>query len=167
MNYIGVNFDGVTTSKHGAWDQTQAVDNDLDKIFASWGADAYDRFIDVVAESRSKSYEEIKEIAGGRVWIATTAREIGLIDEIGGIDDAIVHAANIAKLEEYKVEYYGEELSNAEVILKELLENSDVSFGEHKVLSALNGLATLYETLAGIHQPTALLTCRDCLVEFD
>ena len=53
------------------------------------------------------------------------------------------------------------------MILKELLDNSDVSFGEHKVLSALNGLATLYEALAGIHQPTALLTCRDCLVEFD
>ena len=167
MDYIGVNFDGVTTSKNGAWDQTQAVDDDLDAIFVSWGVDAYDRFINILAESRSKSYEEIKEIAGDRVWIATTAREIGLIDEIGGIDDAITYAARIAKLEEYQVEYYGEELSNAEVILKELLENSDVSFGEHKVLSALNGLATLYEALAGIHQPTALLTCRDCLVEFD
>ena len=167
MDYIGVNFDGVTTSKNGAWDQTQAVDDDLDKIFVSWGVDAYDRFINVVAESRSKSYEEIKEIAGGRVWIATTAREIGLIDEIGGIDDAITYAASIAKLEDYQVEYYGEELSNAEVILKELLENSDVSLGEYKVLSALNGLATLYETLAFIQEPKALLTCRDCLVDLD
>ena len=110
MNYIGVNFDGVTTSKHGTWDQTQAVDDDLDKIFASWGADAYDRFIDVVAESRSKSYEEIKEIAGGRVWIATSAKEIGLIDEIGGIDDAITYAANMAELEDYKVFSYNTEV---------------------------------------------------------
>ena len=84
-----------------------------------------------------------------------------MIDEIGGIDDAITYAASIAKLEDYQVEYYGEELSNAEVILKELLENSDVSFGEHKVLSALNGLATLYEALAGIQEPKALLTCTD------
>ena len=167
MDYIGVNFDGVTTSKNGAWDQTQAVDDDLDVIFVSWGVDAYDRFINIVAESRSKSYEEIKEIAGGRVWIATTAREIGLVDAIGGIDDAITYAASIAKLEDYQVEYYGEELSNAEVILKELLENSDVSLGDHKVFSALNGLATLYETLAGIQEPKALLTCRDCLVDLD
>ena len=166
-DYIGVNFDGVVTSKHGAWDQTQAVDDDLDKRFASWGADAYDRFISVVAESRSKSYEEIKEIAGGRVWIATSAREIGLVDEIGGIDDAIAHAANITKLEDYQVKYYGEELSNTELILKELLENSDVSFGEHKVMSALNDLATLYETLAGIQEPKALFTCTDCVVDLD
>ena len=167
MDYIGVNFDGVTTSKNGAWDQTQAVDDDLDAIFVSWGVDAYDRFINILAESRSKSYEEIKEIAGGRVWIATTAREIGLVDAIGGIDDAITYAASVAKLEDYQVEYYGEELSNAEVILKELLEISDVSLGDHKVFSALNGLATLYETLAGIQEPKALLTCRDCLVDLD
>ena len=167
MDYIGVNFDGVVTSKHGGWDPTQAIDDDLDKIFASWGADAYNRFIDVVAESRSKSYEEIKEIAGGRVWIATSAIEIGLVDEIGGIDDAITYAANIAKLEDYQVEYYGEELSNAERIFKELLENSDVSLGEHRVLSALNGLVTLYETLADIQEPKALLTCRDCLVDLN
>ena len=167
MDYIGVNFDGVATSKHGGWDPTQAVDDDLDKFFASWGADAYDRFISVVAESRSKSYEEIKDIAGGRIWIATSAKEIGLVDEIGGIDDAISYAANIAKLEDYQVEYYGEDLSPAAMILKELLEKSDVSLGEHKVLSALNGLATLYETLAGIQEPKALLTCKDCLVDLD
>ena len=167
MDYIGVNFDGVVTSKHGGWDPTQAINDDLDKIFASWGADAYDRFINFVAESRSQSYEDIKEIAGGRIWIATSAKEIGLVDEIGGIDDAITYAANIAELEDYKVEYYGEERSLEETILKELLENFDVSLGKPKVLSALNGLASLYETLTGIQEPKALLTCKDCLVDLD
>ncbi len=38
MDYIGVNFDGVVTSKHGGWDPTQAIDDDLDQIFAGWGA---------------------------------------------------------------------------------------------------------------------------------
>ena len=167
MDYIGVNFDGVVTSKHGGWDPTQAIDEDLDRIFESWGADAYDRFVNFVAESRSRSYEDIKEIAGGRVWIATSAKEIGLVDEIGGIDDAITHAANMAELEDYQVEYYGEELSPEELILKELLENFDVSLGEPKVLSALHGLASLYETLTGIQEPKALLTCENCLVDLD
>ena len=167
MDYIGVNFDGVVTSKHGGWDPTQAIYDDLDKIFASWGADIYDRFINFVAESRSQSYEEIKAIAGGRVWIATSAKKIGLIDEIGGIDDAITYAANMAELEDYQVEYYGEELSPEEMILKKLLENFDVSLEEPKVLLALNGLARLYETLTGIQEPKALLTCKDCLVDLD
>ena len=167
MDYIGVNFDGVVTSKHGGWDPTQAIDNDLDKIFAGWGADAYDRFVNFVAESRSKSYEDIKKIAGGRVWIATSAKELGLVDEIGSIDDAITYAANMAELEDYQVGYYGQELSPEELIIKELLENFDVSLGEPKVLSALNGLADFYETLTGIQEPKALLTCKDCLVDLD
>jgi hypothetical protein len=52
-------------------------------------------------------------------------------------------------------------------LLRELLENFDVSVGEPKVLSALNGLADLYETLADIQEPKALLTCKDCLVDLD
>ena len=114
-----------------------------------------------------KSYEEIKANAGGRVWIAASAKKIGLIDEIGGIDDAITYAANMAELEDYQVEYYGEELSPEEMILKKLLENFDVSLEEPKVLLALNGLARLYETLTGIQEPKALLTCKDCLVDLD
>ena len=167
MDYVGVNFDGVVTSKHGGWDPTQAIDEDLDKIFAAWGADAYDRFVNFVAESRSQSYEDIKKIAGGRVWIATSAKEIGLVDEIGGIDDAIAYAANMAELEDYQVEYYGKKLSPEELLIKELLENFDVSLGEPKVLSAINGLADFYETMTNIQEPKALLTCKDCLVDLD
>ena len=167
MDYIGVNFDGVVTSKHGGWDPTQAIDDDLDKIFETWGADAYDRFVNFVADSRSQTYDEINEIAGGRVWIATSAKEIGLIDEIGSIDDAIAYAANLAELEDYQVEYYGQKLSPEELIIKELLENFDVSIGEPKVLSALNGLANLYETLTGIQEPKAMLTCQDCMIDLD
>jgi protease-4 len=167
MDYIGVNFDGVVTSKYGGWDPTQAIDEDLDKIFAGWGADAYDRFVSFVADSRSQSYEDIKAIAGGRVWIATSAKEIGLVDEIGGIDDAIAYAANLTELEDYQVEYYGQELSPEELIIRELLENFDVSIKEPKVFSALNGMADLYETLIEIQQPKALLTCADCIVALD
>ena len=167
MDYIGVNFDGVVTSKHGGWDPTQAIDDDLDKIFASWGSAAYDRFINFVAESRSQTYDDIKAIAGGRVWIATSAKDIGLVDEIGGIDDALTYAASLAELEDYQVEYYGQELSPEEMIIKEVLEQLDVSIGEPKVLSALNGIAKFYETLIDIHEPKALLTCKDCLVDLD
>ena len=89
------------------------------------------------------------------------------MDEIGGIDDAIAYAVNLTELEDYQVEYYGQELSPEELIIRELLENFDVSLGEPKVLSALNGLADLYETLTDIQEPKALLTCKDCLVDLD
>ena len=167
MDYIGVNFDGVFTSKYAGWDPTQAIDDNLDKIFESWGADVYDRFVNFVAESRSKSYEDIIKIAGGRVWIAKSAKEIGLVDEIGGINDAITYAAKISELEDYKIKYYSESPSPEALILEELIENFDVSIRDTKVLSALNGIAKLYETLRGIQEPKALLTCNDCIVNLD
>ena len=167
MDYIGVNFDGVVTSKHGGWNPTMAINNDLDKIFSTWGADIYDRFINFVADSRSKSYDEINAIAGGRVWIATTAKKIGLIDELGGIEDAIKYASKMAELEKYEVKYYGKELSPEEIILKKIIENSDVSRERSKVFLALQGLTCLYETLTGLQEPKALLTCNDCLVDLD
>ena len=167
MDYIGVNFDGVFTSKYAGWDPTQAIDDNLDKIFESWGADVYDRFVNFVAESRSQSYEDIKKIAGGRVWIAKSAKEIGLVDEIGGINDAITYAAKISELEDYKIQYYSESHSPEALILEELIENFDVSIRDTKILSALNGIAKLYETLRGIQEPKALLTCNDCIVNLD
>ena len=167
MRYIGVNFDGVVTSRYGGWDPTQAIDDDLDKIFAAWGADAYDRFVNFVADSRSQSYEDINKIAGGRVWIAQSAKELGLIDEIGGIDDAIAYAAKMAELEDYQVEYYGQELSPEEILIEGLLENFNISIAEPEVLSALRGITDLYETLAEIQQPKALFTCQNCMVDLD
>ena len=83
------------------------------------------------------------------------------------IRDSITYAAKISELEDYKVQYYSEAPSPEELILKELIENFDVSLGNTEVFSALNGLASLYETLMGIQQPKALLTCNDCLVNLD
>ena len=89
------------------------------------------------------------------------------MDEIGGIENAITYAANLAELEDYKVEYYGEELSPKELLLKELIDNFDVSVGEPRVLRAISDLTQLYETLMGIQEPKALLTCENCLVDLD
>ena len=89
------------------------------------------------------------------------------MDEIGSIESAITYAAKLAELEDYKVEYYGEELSPKDLLLKELIDNFDVSVGEPRVLRAIIDLTQLYETLMGIQEPKALLTCENCLVDFD
>ena len=124
-------------------------------------------FVSFVADSRSQSFEDIKAVAGGRVWIATSAHELGLVDEIGGINDAINYAANLTELDDYQVEYYGQELSPEEIIIKELLENFDVSIKEPKIFSVLSGITDLYETLIDIKEPKILLTCEECLVTLD
>jgi protease-4 len=166
-DYIGVNFDGVVTSKYGAWDPTQPIDEDLDRIIDSSISGVYDRFIQFVADSRSKSYEDIKAIAGGRVWIGTAAEELGLVDEIGGINEAIGYAAEISELIEYRVEYYGQETSVGERLITELLKNAGFSVQESNVLPVLAGMLKLYGTLIEIKNPQMFLTCGDCLIDFD
>ena len=167
MDYIGVNFDGVVTSKYAGWDPLQKIDDDLDKIFESWGAGAYDRFITFVSDSRSQPYDDIKSIAGGRVWIGSAAQELGLVDELGNVDDAINYAVQMADLEDYQVEYYGQQLSPEEIINKELLDSFDVSIKEPEVLTALSGLSKLYSEYTDLKQPKALIACESCLVDID
>lgn len=167
MDFIGVKFDGVVTSKHGGWDPTQPIDDDLDKIFAGWGADAYDRFVGFVADSRSQPYEKIKAIAGGRVWIATSAKELGLIDGIGGIEEAIAYAAEMAALDDHVVKYYQKKLTQEELILKQIFKNFDVKVQEPAALVMFTGLTEIYKTLIDIKNPQVLLTCELCLVDID
>jgi protease-4 len=167
MEQIGVNFDGVVTSRYGAWDFNQPIDEDLDKIIESSVAGVYDRFVQFVADSRSQSFEDIKAIAGGRVWIGTAAKELSLVDEIGGINEAIAHAAELSELAEYEVVYYGQEISFEEKLVSELLKNAGVSIHTPEIFSTVDGMLKFYESLIEISNPEVLLTCEDCLVELN
>ena len=61
----------------------------------------YKRFVHFVTKNRNKTFEEIDAIGGGRVWSGTKAKEIGLVDELGNLNDAIKFAAQKAKLKSY------------------------------------------------------------------
>ena len=99
LEYIGINEDGVSTV-----DITTSVAESLtekDKALLQMGTDlVYDKFIAKVADNRGVTKEEIDQIARGKVWIGSKALEIGLVDEIAGIDRAIELAAELAEIDE-------------------------------------------------------------------
>jgi len=66
----------------------------------------YEQFIDVVAEGRELSKEEVRNLATGQIYTGTEAKELGLVDELGGLDTAIDFAAELAGIEAPTVEYY-------------------------------------------------------------
>lgn len=66
----------------------------------------YKRFVHFVTLNRKKSFEQIDAIGGGRVWSGTRAKELGLVDEIGGINQAIADAAKRAKITDYSVQTF-------------------------------------------------------------
>lgn len=83
----------------------------------------YKRFVHFVTVNRKKSFEQIDEIGGGRVWSGTRAKNIGLVDELGTLQDAINFAATKIKVKDYSISSYPKKISPFQQIFKNLVEN--------------------------------------------
>lgn len=97
---MGVTTDGVrTTPLSGQPDLAGGTTPEFDRIMQMGVEDIYRRFVGLVAKARNKSPQQIDAIAQGRVWDGGTARQIGLVDRFGGLDEAIAEAARLAKID--------------------------------------------------------------------
>ena len=83
----------------------------------------YKRFVHFVSQNRKKSFEQIDEVGGGRVWSGKRAKQIGLVDELGSLNDAITYAAKQAKLKDFNVAPYPKKVSEFEQLFKDMEEN--------------------------------------------
>lgn len=83
----------------------------------------YKRFVHFVSQNRKKSFEQIDEVGGGRVWSGKRAKQIGLVDELGSLNDAITYAAIQAKLKDFNVAPYPKKVSEFEQLFKDMEEN--------------------------------------------
>jgi protease-4 len=86
----------------------------------------YKRFVHFVTQNRKKSFEDIDAIGGGRVWSGTRAKQIGLVDYLGSLEDAVKFAAQKANLKSYKVSSYPKKKTAFEQIFEDLNED-DIS----------------------------------------
>ncbi len=132
---LGVNVDGFgTTSLAGQFDPLRGLGPDAKDLLTLTIDSAYNVFVAKVAETRGLSFERADSLARGRVWIGSAAHELGLVDQIGGLDQAIEAAAGFAGLsdEEYDVRYLDMELTPAEAFVLQL------AGGMAEILSALN-----------------------------
>lgn len=122
--YLGVHLDGVgTTSYTGAFNPGHPLDPRVAEAMQLWIDDAYRDFVGRVAEARGQSWDEVDRIARGRVWTGTAALELGLVDRLGDLPQAIESAAKRADLDEgYRVFYVEEEPSLRERLIRRLLD---------------------------------------------
>ena len=96
---MGLAFDDVKTHAHAGIGLDAALDRvQLEAINASI-TNVYEDFVGIVADGRGMSYDEVDAIARGRVWTGSDALEVGLVDELGDLDAAIAHAAELAGLD--------------------------------------------------------------------
>ncbi|WP_298397392.1 signal peptide peptidase SppA [Sphingobium sp.] len=104
---MGITTDGVrTTPLSGQPDVTGGTTPEFDQIMQLGVEDIYRRFTGLVAQSRHRTSQQIDAIAQGRVWDGGTARQIGLVDRFGGLEDAIAEAARRAKIDPVKAKPY-------------------------------------------------------------
>lgn len=121
MDKIGLDIDGVSTNKHS--DLTvNALYKGMNKqefaLMQSMVERGYDLFTKRCADGRGVSQEDIKNVGEGRVWLGKDALEIGLVDELGNITNAIAKAAELANLGEYAIVDYPEKTDPIEELLK-------------------------------------------------
>ena len=106
---LGVTFDGVTTNKYSDYETDLILGKDPDEIMKHmqiYVDRGYQNFLDIVSEGRGMKPAQVDSIAQGRVWLATDAIKIKLVDQIGSLDDAVKKAAELAKAEEYHTKAY-------------------------------------------------------------
>lgn len=120
LNTIGVHTDGVTTSPLADISITKTLPIELSEIIQLNVENSYKNFINLVAISRHKTPEEIDKIGQGHIWIGTDALTNGLIDQLGDFDDAVIKAAELAKLKQYKLEWYMDELGILDMIISHI-----------------------------------------------
>ena len=164
MDEIGIDFDGVVTTKNAGWDLNQAIPTEIKAAIQDDTVKVYNRFVSLVAESREESEDYIRTIAEGRVWIGTKALETNLVDEIGNFDDAVAKAAELAGLEEFEVDFFKETLDPEIQVLLELTENFDIKIVDQQTLNSFKSMTEILNEVLQVSKPTTLIACQTCEV---
>jgi protease-4 len=108
----------------------------------------YERFLDLVAQGRKLDRERVAEIAQGRVWTGTRAKELGLVDELGGLERAIELARERAGLsDKAPVRYPQRQVEWFEELLEEILEQEGLAATQGAELKALGRLSRFAQVL--------------------
>lgn len=124
-NKLGITFDGVKTSpdadalsvvKPLTESQKKWLQTEVDSIYAT--------FTQRVADGRKKSIEYIDSIGQGRIWSGNRALQLGLVDRIGGLQDAIDCAARMAKLSDYRLREYPEPKNIFDILFGDYQQNA-------------------------------------------
>ena len=125
---LGINFDRVNTNTYSDFPTVTRTLSEFENQKLQKGINAgYATFTSKAAEGRKMSVEKLRAIASGRVWSGAEAKANGLIDEFGGLDDAIRLAAKSAKLkaDDYQVKYYPEKRSVFDNIFNKMSSDAE------------------------------------------
>ena len=139
LRRVGVHVESVTLDESAASNAIDRAWSDSEiQNMQRFIDEVYDRFLKLASKSRNIPIEKLRTLAGGRVWSGDQAKQNGLVDDIGGVDDCIAMVAKKAKAEKYKV-IHRPEVSSGFDLFRVLDESSgsDIAIEQTGVLQSL------------------------------
>ncbi len=143
LEYLGINSDGVGSTELTGFSAVRALDPRFGDILQRNVESSYQRFITMVSDARDIPVKRVDNIAQGRVWIGEKALELGLVDQLGELQDAISVAAELASLNKYDTYYVERPLSPQEQFWNEF-------FGQAMIWAAKLQFSNSNSALAGM-----------------
>ncbi len=164
-DWAGIKVDGVSSTKAAEWDERESMPNEVKDAIQASIDNTYFKFVTKVAENRGMAYEEVLPIAGGRIWAGYKALELGLVDKIGDLDDALLSAAEKAGLEDFKVKTYKKPVDPIDALLNGLLENINIKVDVDPRLELLSSVLPKQLKVINPTKKSVLAYCFDCDLE--
>jgi len=165
---VGVHTDGVGTSDWAGLSVMKGISPQFSAIIQQYIERGYKDFITLVADERKMTLAQVDSIAQGRVWTGNKALELGLVDELGELQDAITHAAKLADIKQYDTQVVEQQLSAEEQLMQEIFSSASVyipqSIKQTTLVEQLVGeIASVVDTLQAFDDPNGVyLYCDLC-----
>lgn len=170
LDYLGVHTDGIGTTDFAGLSPTRALDPRVGQLIQMSIENGYDQFLSLVARERDMTVESVDNIAQGRVWIGETAKDLGLVDKLGYLDDAVKSAAELAQLENYDITYIAADLSSTEMFWQKMFGKASVIVGkatfaqsDSKLVGLVKQLVKEFDAVAKFNDPKGVYAhCLAC-----
>ena len=165
LSDIGVQSDGVgSLPLTGDANPLLGISEPGKRVIQANVGGIYDRFVNLVARGRDLTPEAVHEIGQGRVWLGSQAVEVGLVDELGDLTDAIEAAAELADIEDYGVKRFAPPTTPGEQFLRELMESQAIGPPAGALSSATRQLSSAWALAGRLNDPGSLYAiCEFCL----
>ena len=155
-NKLGVYVDGVSTNKHSDMmiNTFRPLDNEETVAITEMVESIYDDFITKVAAGRGITKAEVDSIGQGRVWTGVDAKRIGLVDEIGGLNDALKSAASLAGIDAYEIK----ELPRQKEPIQQLMEDFSMEAKTYLLGENLGNTYHYFKSLEEVSKRQGIMT---------
>ena len=157
-NWVGMSYDGVSMTKAGdVYDLRRGMSEELNNQFRENTENIYKDFVTKVANNRDMDFSEVLKFAGGRIWRGDTAFELGLVDKLGSLEDAIDSMVTKLELEEYKAFSY-----NNEIEFEDYLNSLTKDILPVQIQGLLNKISGLNRMFLSEKDRFVVAYCFDC-----